>query len=860
MSDPTFTDPPATPSRGSATFSSQVAAFLAWLASFAGQVNAVVQWMRSRVIDASNSATAAATAQAGAVAARVQSEAIRDDALSASDAPLWTAKTYAMGDAVISPLDFKTYRDKVGGPSATDPSLDRVRWASIEAATLASIAQVKGITMVDACIDVSPNPSLAVQMATSWFAEAGPMPTRKIVIAESANIIILDGDDPNLPVWKTIPKNSVSGYISDGYGQNISSIASENGVIVVGLIQLSTSDAGTYGGGLIFDFGNDTTEKLGGKFTAFSKSGKKSGITSDQSGYTAGGGRHLINGRVNSVAMTVLPDAPIDPVSVLQVPTIAVATDGGVSIIDGPAGVGTVVDIVHSTATFISTVDFRRTDGALCYTTDGPSQGRFRLVRHKLPVTDLALESPWIVGQSDELYPMYSTGSYTGTSLPLSGNLSNMGSSDWNGLADAGQNQLSLISPNPADPTKGMLAVITSTYNTGWMASGCLGALLCSTDTSSLVGSGELVTNGTFDTDTDWTKGTGWTISGGAAVGVSGAATFIQQSFLPPLTTGQRYVVTFTISGVTGSGVIPHLRGTVGTQITTNGTHSVTMVAGGSASYDVGIFKLSNTNVTVDNISVKLADADRSVKNKGLIVNDTITRTPVATGAQLVGYGGFSATNYLEQPYNPDLDFGTGDFCIMGWVFLNANVNDVILSRNSTAPNRFKIDTVLGKIRVIAGGATEGSVPIGDQRWHFVCVKREAGQIYIFVDGALDVVGADNGDVSSENSLFIGINESLGQAWAGNLAILRIGNTAPSADQIRKIYHDERRMFQPGAQVTLGGTSDAVTALAHDPVTDLLHVGTSGGMSDFSGLARVKHDTDPVTTKIAAHSGMIVRQ
>ena len=27
----------------------------------------------------------------------------------------------------------------------------------------------------------------------------------------------------------------------------------------------------------------------------------------------------------------------------------------------------------------------------------------------------------------------------------------------------------------------------------------------------------ELVTNGTFDTDTDWTKGTGWTISGGVA-------------------------------------------------------------------------------------------------------------------------------------------------------------------------------------------------------------------------------------------------------------------------------------------------------------------------------------------------------
>ncbi|HMA77892.1 MAG TPA: hypothetical protein VKP88_02005, partial [Candidatus Paceibacterota bacterium] len=52
----------------------------------------------------------------------------------------------------------------------------------------------------------------------------------------------------------------------------------------------------------------------------------------------------------------------------------------------------------------------------------------------------------------------------------------------------------------------------------------------------------------------------------------------------------------------------------------------------------------------------------------GLIVNGTITRTKVAPGADLVGYSGFSSTNYLEQPYNPDLDFGTGDFCVMGWV------------------------------------------------------------------------------------------------------------------------------------------------------------------------------------------------
>jgi hypothetical protein len=47
---------------------------------------------------------------------------------------------------------------------------------------------------------------------------------------------------------------------------------------------------------------------------------------------------------VNDVAMTVLPDAPIDPATGLPVPTIAVATDGGVSVITDS---GAVYDLTY---------------------------------------------------------------------------------------------------------------------------------------------------------------------------------------------------------------------------------------------------------------------------------------------------------------------------------------------------------------------------------------------------------------------------------------------------------------------------------------------------------------------------------
>jgi trimeric autotransporter adhesin len=59
----------------------------------------------------------------------------------------------------------------------------------------------------------------------------------------------------------------------------------------------------------------------------------------------------IVNSAVNDVAMTVLPNAPIDPATGLPVPTIAVATAGGVSVIKDD---GTVVEslLCDTTSTY----------------------------------------------------------------------------------------------------------------------------------------------------------------------------------------------------------------------------------------------------------------------------------------------------------------------------------------------------------------------------------------------------------------------------------------------------------------------------------------------------------------------------
>jgi hypothetical protein len=94
----------------------------------------------------------------------------------------------------------------------------------------------------------------------------------------------------------------------------------------------------------------------------------------------------------------------------------------------------------------------------------------------------------------------------------------------------------------------------------------------------------------------------------------------------------------------------------------------------------------------------------------------------------------------------------------------------------------------------------------------------------------------------------------------GGISLFRISATAPYPAQIAKIYNDEKFLFQAGAQSTLYGTSDAVTALAHDDATGILSVGTSAGRSDFQGLRRVENTTDAITAAISASNGLVAEE
>lgn len=86
-------------------------------------------------------------------------------------------------------------------------------------------------------------------------------------------------------------------------------------------------------------------------------------------------------------------------------------------------------------------------------------------------------------------------------------------------------------------------------------------------------------TNGTFASDTAWTKGAGWTISAGTAVATGAISTTIFQTAPTALIPGQTYTITYDATRSAGS-VTVSLGGTAGTARSSSATFSEAIVAG----------------------------------------------------------------------------------------------------------------------------------------------------------------------------------------------------------------------------------------------------------------------------------------
>jgi hypothetical protein len=109
----------------------------------------------------------------------------------------------------------------------------------------------------------------------------------------------------------------------------------------------------------------------------------------------------------------------------------------------------------------------------------------------------------------------------------------------------------------------------------------------------------ELLLNGDFDTDTEWFKPAGTTISGGAAHAIASSGNLYESLSVE---NGAIYQIKFTLSGRSAGGVAGKVGNTQAVAITADGTYTQTVVASSTA--NAGLI-LSSYTGDIDNVSVK---------------------------------------------------------------------------------------------------------------------------------------------------------------------------------------------------------------------------------------------------------------
>jgi hypothetical protein len=708
---------------------------------------------------------------------------------------------------------------------------------------------------------------------TSWYNETLNTATRgsrrefpavAVIVAETAKVTIYDGDDPDLPMWMVFNSTATRSFLGYTIDPRVTSIKAINAEICIG----SSSELNEV------NFLRDNSFRIGSTASWYTKN-NISQRNVNFSSFSDIGLRTVAGGRYN-IAMTVLPNAPIDSTTGLPIPTIAVATDGGVSVIKDD---GTVSDLRRGGTSYTNSVQF--TDNNSIMLVWGHASDAIRHINHysygdwQTDKTDYDQATGYHelpqFGSSALQSPLRSSASGIVSGVLVNLNSQNRMSAKWD---DYG---LKLADLNDSDRANGMVAHIRPEYNSGWMHGNCKGAFLSDTDATNVTGS-ELIPNpgnGNFTSTTDWqAKSSGGTVSvtgGNLRVNCSGNyhGVEVNTSNLPTLISGKQYVMTVDVAAVSAGTIrFGVVSGATYDGIGGDGIFSITFTSNGnmeSIFIDTGTYG-SSMYFELNSVNLREAEPDRSVNDNGLQVFGTITKSAVATGAELVGYSGWSTSNYLEQPPNTDMNVGTGNYYVMGWAKPTNNTTGYVWeygqTLNTSGYTEMLYHQPTGSFKFYLNGQGDVTGAVTLNQWNHFVTMRTGGTMYMYINGRLVDTASNGTSLSNSNAkLRIGIRAyDINSPFYGQIALVRMGASAPSAEQIKKIYEDEKVLFQENAACTLYGSSDAVTALAYDDSTNLLYAGTSSGRSDFQGLRRINNTTTAVTTAISASNGLVAEQ
>ena len=739
---------------------------------------------------------------------------------------------------------------------------------------------------------------------TSWYNESASstrgarkeFPAVAIIVVEAYRVTIYDADDPNCSMWMVFDQSTIQLGAMVGYSNmTIGCCTMLNGILMVGL---DHSSQGNVAGLRLINFisehhhwkANITGRHSSQHWPIVDRNGGRNNVNVDS---------NLIHNEViNDVDAIVLPNAPTDPSTGLPTPTIVIGTNGGISVIRDN---GVVYDLTTNSETAtVKEIAF--------------------LADTRYSFATFANNSRWWVDDiqsADENHNYFYQRTTYDYSQGSQGTVNPLGRVNGTSRGEHGEaifRQASGMSRIRYVDT--LLNYTTTDFNTGWMGGQVEGAFLSSIDTTNIAG-GNKVSNGSnwsgaqssqsSTPPTGWTGGNGatWkTETGNGAVGTyirlynennggAGPNSYMYQAITT--VAGKKYKysatqihhATITVNMLIGTTAGGNQLG--GSQFVSSSSNTPRHVTGtftatGTTTYvSLGIISgTHNYGVGWDEVIVTETDEDRTTTDNGLHVYGTITKEPVAFGAELVSYSGYTYNNYLDMyEQTPP---GTGDFSVTAWIKPGTNGSGTGNYFHLFNMGRYNVtgqDSGTGFVLKMAtngsggyspylynndGGTNHGTydlnnkIPLG--MWSQLIGMRRDGRAYLYLNGRLLKTG--NTWTTNLTDTYISIGRAPGFAneigGDAKLALVRYSLDAPSGEEIERIYNDEKYFFSENAKCTLYGTSNEVTALAYDDSNNVLHVGTSSGRSEFQGLVRINNTTTAVTHAISASNGLVAEQ
>ena len=711
------------------------------------------------------------------------------------------------------------------------------------------------------------------------------------IVAEAGNVNIYDLTEPGRPMWMRFV-SLVNGYTAIGYTTRaVKCVSATNGLIFVG------QNDGSAGTGSIIYLQRDYTNLIsvsGRSAMNYPLTALRNTSVATPSALLSSTG--LPSGAVNEVAMTVLPDAPHDPVTGLKVPTIGIATAGGISVIQNT---GTVRNS-SSTSAFTQ----------ITLTPQLLSAGRADALWYSAQNPNALGASFALTSDSASVAPDFNDG-----------NTSVLKAKDRATLARSSGAVVQLLRNNESSVGRGIAAKLSNTFNAGTLLGDLRRCFLADTATGSVTGTVPDRSYKAAGANIEGTLTAAAVASNASLVAYSGfsAANYAREPFSADLDFGtgewsvgawlnttqpavggnlltysEQFVNGYWVKAglnAFGSGSIANTADTTDPfggntasfiqESTATGNHlilrPVDLISG--AVYTVSFFCKAATrswayvrlatragqgayfNLSNGTIGTVESGITANIENytngwyrcSVSIVIEPSTFYPqvnIATGDNQSNYTGDGTSGIYIWGAQLELGSVATDY--------KPTTSTAILPVGALAHRAFSSGPEIklqmtheGKLQAVAyDGTTTRTVTTAAAYNTGTWTKVRAtyttdGTLSIMVNGVnvATTTGTPLLTLNNANAvLTIGNSYALDAPFPGSIALLKLSATVPTAEQSQWMYEQEKQLFREGAQCVLPSSGN-VLDLAYDDETDTWSALQATHESTWSGLVRTSTQT-----------------